>query len=44
VVVRVPNITNICYGRDVGYTIEKISLPEKIESISATEIRKKHEV
>ena len=44
VVVRVPNITNICYGRDVGYTIEKISLPEKIESISATEIRKKNEV
>ena len=43
-VVRVPNITNICYGRDVGYTIEKISLPEKIESISATEIRKKNEV
>ena len=43
-VIRVPNITNICYGRDVGYTIEKISLPEKIESISATEIRKKNEI
>ena len=43
-VIRVPNITNICYGRDVGYAIEKISLSEKIESISATEIRKKNEI
>ena len=42
-IIRVPNITNICYGRDVGYLIEKISLPEKIESISATEIRKKND-
>ena len=37
-IIKVPNITNICYGRDVGYVIEKISLPEKIESISATKI------
>ena len=44
VVIRVPNITNICYGRDVGYVIEKISLPKTIESISATEIRKKNEI
>ena len=43
-VIRVPNITNICYGRDVGYKIEKISLDKKIESISATEIRKKNEI
>ena len=42
-IIRVPNITNICYGRDVGYLIEKISLPENIESISATEIRKKND-
>ena len=42
-VIRVPNITNICYGRDVGYVIEKISLPKKIESISATEIRNKND-
>tara|TARA_R100001086_G_scaffold249748_2_gene190695 strand:- start:1739 stop:2080 length:342 start_codon:yes stop_codon:yes gene_type:complete len=40
VVIRVPNITNISYGRDVGYTIEKVSLPENIEAISATEIRR----
>ena len=42
-IIRVPNITNICYGRDVGYEIEKISLDKEIESISATEIRKKNE-
>ena len=38
-VVRVPNITNICYGRDVGYRIEEIKLPVQVESISATKIR-----
>ena len=37
----VPNITNICYGRKVGYKIEEINLPEKIKDISATKIRKK---
>ncbi len=37
----VPNITNICYGRGVGYKIEEIILEEKIQKISATEIRKK---
>ena len=40
-VVLVPNITNICYGRGVGYKIEEIVLPEKIQKISATKIRKK---
>ena len=39
-VVLVPNITNICYGRGVGYKIEEIVLSEKIQSISATKIRK----
>ena len=36
----VPNITNITYGRDVGYKIEQEFLGEEIESISATKIRK----
>jgi len=36
----VPNITNICYGRGVGYKLEEIVLSEKIQSISATNIRK----
>ena len=39
-VVLVPNITNICYGRGVGYKIEEIVLDEKIQKISATKIRK----
>ena len=39
-VVKVPNITNICYGRDVGYKIEEIVLPKQIQEISATKIRK----
>ena len=39
-VVPLPNITSILYGRDVGYTIEKIELPEALTSISATAIRK----
>ena len=39
-IIKVPNITNICYGRGVGYKIEEIVLPEQIQKISATEIRK----
>ena len=37
----VPNITNICYGRGVGYKIEEIILPKEIQEISATKIREK---
>jgi adenylylsulfate kinase len=36
----VPNIVEINYGRDVGYKINKIELPEEIQQISATKIRK----
>jgi adenylyl-sulfate kinase len=39
-VIELPNITNVIYGRDVGYKVEKISLGEDIEKISATEVRK----
>lgn len=39
-VVELPNITNVIYGRDVGYKVEKISLGEDIEKISATQVRK----
>jgi cytidyltransferase-like protein len=39
VVVPLPNITNVFYGRDVGYTVERIVLDEETESISATKIR-----
>ena len=40
-IMMVPNITNICYGRSVGYKIEEIVLDEKIQKISATKIRAK---
>jgi adenylylsulfate kinase len=39
-VVRLPNITNIVYGRDVGYKIEQIDLGADIHAISATEKRR----
>ncbi len=40
VIQLVPNITNITYGRGVGYKMEQESFEEDIESISATKIRK----
>jgi adenylylsulfate kinase len=39
-VLRLPNITNIVYGRDVGYKIEQVDLGAEIHSISATQKRK----
>ena len=39
-VLRLPNITNIVYGRDVGYKIEQVDLGADIHAISATEKRK----
>jgi len=39
-IVKMPNITNIVYGRDVGYKIEQVSLGTDIEAISATQKRK----
>jgi cytidyltransferase-like protein len=39
-VVKFPNITNIIYGRDVGYLIEKVELSSELQKISATQKRK----
>jgi len=39
-IINVPNIVNITYGRDVGYTIEKEYFDKEILKISATQIRK----
>jgi adenylate kinase family enzyme len=39
-ITRLPNITNIVYGRDVGYKIEQVELSPEIEAISATQKRK----
>jgi phosphopantetheine adenylyltransferase len=40
VVVSLPNITNVFYGREVGDNVERIVLDEETEAISSTEIRK----
>lgn len=39
VIMQVPNIVDITYGRDVGYSITLEKLPDEIEKISATAIR-----
>jgi cytidyltransferase-like protein len=39
-VVELPNITNVFYGRDVGYAVERLVLDEETEKISATRIRR----
>ena len=41
-ILPVPNIVDISYGRDVGYSITRHDLGEEIESISATDIRREH--
>lgn len=40
-VISLPNITNVFYGRGVGYAIEEIVLPKDIQAISATRIRER---
>jgi cytidyltransferase-like protein len=39
VVVPLPNITHMFYGRDVGYVVERLELDAAVEAISATGIR-----
>ena len=38
-VIQIPNITNIFYGRDVGYSVERIDLGASLKAISATSVR-----
>ena len=40
VVVPLPNITHVLYGRNVGYAVERIVLDAATESISATAVRR----
>ena len=40
IVMKVPNITDISFGRGVGYTFTEHDLGEEIHKISATKIRK----
>ena len=39
IIMQVPNIVDISYGRGVGYTFTQHDLGEEIHAISATEIR-----
>jgi hypothetical protein len=39
-VVPLPNVTNVFFGRDVGYAVERLVLDEETERISATQIRR----
>lgn len=41
-IIVIPDIDEICYGRDVGYSIRKIDLDQKTESISGTKTREKN--
>ena len=38
-VVELPNITDVFYGRGVGYNIEQLELSKEMQAISATRIR-----
>ncbi len=38
-IVVIPDIDEICYGRDVGYDIRKIELDEKLHAVSGTKKR-----
>lgn len=41
-IIIIPDIDEICYGRDVGYAIRKIDLDADIEKISGTQTRKEN--
>ena len=38
-VIELPNITDVFYGRGVGYNIEQLELSKELQSVSATKIR-----
>jgi adenylylsulfate kinase len=41
VVIPIPNITHIFFGRDVGYSLERIDLDDSYHLVSATNVRKR---
>ncbi|MEW6617681.1 MAG: adenylyl-sulfate kinase [Patescibacteria group bacterium] len=43
-IIVIPDIDEICYGRDVGYGIRKIDLDQQLENISGTKTRKQLKV
>ena len=40
IIMKIPVVSRVIYGRKVGYKITKINLSNNIEKISATKIRK----
>lgn len=38
-VIPIPDIREVCYGRDVGWSIRRLRLKKSVENISATKIR-----
>ena len=40
-VVPLPNITHVFYGRDVGYAVERIDLDLSLQAISASDLRRR---
>tara|TARA_B100000131_G_C17743598_1_gene462151 strand:+ start:111 stop:482 length:372 start_codon:yes stop_codon:yes gene_type:complete len=41
IIIKIPVVSRVVYGRKVGYKINRIYLSKRIENISATKIRKK---
>ena len=41
VIIKVPNISHVHWGRDVGYKLEQIDLDEATQAISATSVRER---
>ena len=39
-IIKIPVVSEVIYGRKVGYKFRKVKLNKKIEKISATKIRK----
>jgi adenylylsulfate kinase len=40
-VVPLPNVTHVFYGRDVGYAVERIDLDLSLQAISASDVRRR---
>ena len=43
-IIKIPVVSELIYGRRVGYNIKKYKLKKKIEKISATKIRNKFKI
>ena len=40
IIIKIPVVSEVIYGRSVGYKVRKVKVSKKIEKISATNIRK----